>query len=231
MKTTLLRIKSLVLIESNNTGSIWKEKGMLDIFMLDDVLLSADAPVLARLCFARGGQQLTDQLLQWPRSCCRLVIPPSNYHQHLKMSSPSHSAFFRFYLYKLPKEDRMEPQEEGDRYLLLEKGSEEWSNGQGTVNDTTGALGRTVGQLYSQGKVRLWTTSTLSALQSYMQIWFWELKNWELKFTLEMWEFYCASSLNRFFTPTATVFSSILAFYVCIVIFLMSCVRYSLLKS
>ncbi|CAF91497.1 unnamed protein product, partial [Tetraodon nigroviridis] len=57
-----------------------------------------------------------------------------------------------FYLYKLPKEDRMEPQEEGDRYLLLEKGSEEWSNGQGTVNDTTGALGRTVGQLYSQGK-------------------------------------------------------------------------------
>lgn len=79
----------------------------------------------------------------------------ANYHQHLKMSSLSHSVFFRFYLYKLPKEDRMEPHHQGDRYLLLEKGSEEWSNGKGTVNDTTGALGKTVGQLYSQGKVCL----------------------------------------------------------------------------
>ncbi|KAM6994456.1 deoxyribonuclease-2-alpha [Tautogolabrus adspersus] len=48
-----------------------------------------------------------------------------------------------FYLYKLPK---------GEQYLLLEKGSDGWTNGKGTVNDTTGALGRTVGQLYSQGK-------------------------------------------------------------------------------
>lgn len=51
--------------------------------------------------------------------------------------------------------DHMEPYHQGDRYLLLEKGSEEWSNGKGTVNDTTGALGKTVGQLYSQGKVSL----------------------------------------------------------------------------
>lgn len=71
------------------------------------------------------------------------------------MSSLSHSVFFRFYLYKLPKEDRTEPHHQGDRYLLLEKGSEEWSHGKGTVNDTAGALGKTVGQLYSQGKVCL----------------------------------------------------------------------------
>lgn len=71
-----------------------------------------------------------------------------------KMSSVSHYVFFRFYLYKLPKEDGVEPQDQGDSYLLLAKGSEEWRNGKGTVNDTTGALGWTVGQLYSQGKVR-----------------------------------------------------------------------------
>ncbi|XP_034067153.1 deoxyribonuclease-2-alpha isoform X3 [Gymnodraco acuticeps] len=52
-----------------------------------------------------------------------------------------------FYLYKLPKEH-----DKGEMYLLLDKGSEGWTNGKGTVNDTTGALGRTVGQLYSQGE-------------------------------------------------------------------------------
>ncbi|XP_011603393.2 LOW QUALITY PROTEIN: deoxyribonuclease-2-alpha [Takifugu rubripes] len=57
-----------------------------------------------------------------------------------------------FYLYKLPKEDGREAHYHGDSYLLLEKGGEGWTNGKGTVNDTTGALGKTVGQLYSQGK-------------------------------------------------------------------------------
>ncbi|XP_026172480.1 deoxyribonuclease-2-alpha [Mastacembelus armatus] len=58
-----------------------------------------------------------------------------------------------FYMYKLPKEHgRGSPEQEGDAYLLLDKGSEGWTEGKGTVNDTTGALGRTVGQLYSQGK-------------------------------------------------------------------------------
>lgn len=57
-------------------------------------------------------------------------------------------------MYKLPKEHgRASPEEEGEMYLLLEKGSEGWTDGKVTVNDTTGALGRTVGQLYSQGKV------------------------------------------------------------------------------
>ncbi|XP_060905885.1 deoxyribonuclease-2-alpha [Labrus mixtus] len=57
-----------------------------------------------------------------------------------------------FYLYKLPKEHGRKSPQQGGLYLLLEKGSEGWTNGKGTVNDTTGALGRTVGQLYSRGK-------------------------------------------------------------------------------
>ncbi|KAL3059975.1 deoxyribonuclease-2-alpha [Trematomus bernacchii] len=57
-----------------------------------------------------------------------------------------------FYLYKLPKEHGKKSPHKGEMYLLLDKGSEGWTNGKGTVNDTTGALGRTVGQLYSQGE-------------------------------------------------------------------------------
>ncbi|KAF3839565.1 hypothetical protein F7725_018282, partial [Dissostichus mawsoni] len=57
-----------------------------------------------------------------------------------------------FYLYKLPKEHDKKSPHKGEMYLLLDKGSEGWTNGKGTVNDTTGALGRTVGQLYSQGE-------------------------------------------------------------------------------
>ncbi|TDH11378.1 hypothetical protein EPR50_G00060350 [Perca flavescens] len=57
-----------------------------------------------------------------------------------------------FYLYKLPKEHGEKSPHQGELYILLDKGSEGWTNGKGTVNDTTGALGRTVGQLYSQGK-------------------------------------------------------------------------------
>ncbi|XP_017288817.1 deoxyribonuclease-2-alpha [Kryptolebias marmoratus] len=57
-----------------------------------------------------------------------------------------------FYLYKLPKETRRTSPKEGEKYLLLDKGSEGWTDGKVTVNDTLGALGRTVGQLYSQEK-------------------------------------------------------------------------------
>lgn len=57
-----------------------------------------------------------------------------------------------FYIYKLPKEHSVKLPDQGYLYLLLEKGSEGWTDGKGTVNDTTSALGRTVGQLYSQGK-------------------------------------------------------------------------------
>lgn len=57
-----------------------------------------------------------------------------------------------FYIYKLPKEHGRKSPIEGERYLVLEKGSEGWTDGKGTVNETTGALGRTVGQLYSQKK-------------------------------------------------------------------------------
>lgn len=72
----------------------------------------------------------------------------------------AHSVIGRFYMYKLPKEDGKEAHYKGDSYLLLERGSEGWTNGKGTVNDTTGALGKTVGQLYSQGKVCLSVFST-----------------------------------------------------------------------
>ncbi|XP_030014096.1 deoxyribonuclease-2-alpha [Sphaeramia orbicularis] len=57
-----------------------------------------------------------------------------------------------FYLYKLPKEHGRKSIEEGEKYLFLEKGSEGWADGKVSVNDTTGALGRTVGQLYTQTK-------------------------------------------------------------------------------
>ncbi|XP_031589554.1 deoxyribonuclease-2-alpha isoform X2 [Oreochromis aureus] len=57
-----------------------------------------------------------------------------------------------FYIYKLPKEHGSKSPEQGEMYLLLDQGSEGWTEGKGTVNDTTSALGRTVGQLYTQGK-------------------------------------------------------------------------------
>lgn len=69
------------------------------------------------------------------------------------MNLQSHSPFLRFYVYKLPKEHGKKSPQRGEMYLLLEKGSEGWTSGKETVNDTTGALGRTVGQLYSQGQV------------------------------------------------------------------------------
>ncbi|XP_040020868.2 deoxyribonuclease-2-alpha [Gasterosteus aculeatus] len=57
-----------------------------------------------------------------------------------------------FYMYKLPKEPNRQSPHRGESYLLLERGSDGWTNGTGSVNDTAGALGRTVGQLYSQGQ-------------------------------------------------------------------------------
>ncbi|XP_056300198.1 deoxyribonuclease-2-alpha [Pseudoliparis swirei] len=57
-----------------------------------------------------------------------------------------------YYMYKLPKGHGGKSPHRGELYLLMEEGSEGWTNGTGTVNDTTAALGRTVGQLYSQGR-------------------------------------------------------------------------------
>ncbi|XP_008322411.1 deoxyribonuclease-2-alpha [Cynoglossus semilaevis] len=56
-----------------------------------------------------------------------------------------------FYLYKLPKQHGSSSQN-GEKYLLMDNGSEGWTEGKVIVNDTTGALGRTLGPLYSQGK-------------------------------------------------------------------------------
>ncbi|KAG5856584.1 deoxyribonuclease-2-alpha [Anguilla rostrata] len=52
------------------------------------------------------------------------------------------------YLYKLPHQKHK--QDEGLKYLLMDGGSEGWTEGSGLVNDSAGALGRTVGQLYEQ---------------------------------------------------------------------------------
>uniref|UniRef100_A0A8C7YD60 Deoxyribonuclease-2-alpha n=1 Tax=Oryzias sinensis TaxID=183150 RepID=A0A8C7YD60_9TELE len=57
-----------------------------------------------------------------------------------------------FYIYKLPKEHKKTAPKRGEQYLLLEKGGEGWMEGKVTVNDSSGALGRTVGQLYSERK-------------------------------------------------------------------------------
>lgn len=79
--------------------------------------------------------------------CCVYASP------NIFLSHVSRSAILRFYMYKLPKEKGKKSAHAGEMYLLMQKGSGGWTNGKGTVNDTTGALGRTVGQVYSQGKV------------------------------------------------------------------------------
>ncbi|PWA24979.1 hypothetical protein CCH79_00015469 [Gambusia affinis] len=81
-------------------------------------------PVPADYVCATRGRRISNQLLQRPR----------------------------FYLYKLPKEGGRTHEFKGETYLLLDKGSEGWTEGKVTVNDTKGALGQTVGQLYSQEK-------------------------------------------------------------------------------
>lgn len=73
---------------------------------------------------------------------------------HILLSSPLSAALTRrFYMYKLPSRHGKKFSGEGEKYLLLEKGSEQWTDGKGFVNESTGALGRTVGQLYSNKKV------------------------------------------------------------------------------
>ncbi|XP_046882449.1 deoxyribonuclease-2-alpha isoform X2 [Hypomesus transpacificus] len=57
-----------------------------------------------------------------------------------------------FYIYKLPHKHGSKTQNDGQKYLLMDKGSERWTDGKVLVNDSTGALGRTVGQLYQQEK-------------------------------------------------------------------------------
>ncbi|XP_076126216.1 deoxyribonuclease-2-alpha-like [Alosa pseudoharengus] len=51
-----------------------------------------------------------------------------------------------FYLYKLPHH---KSRFEGLKYLFMNQGSEGWADGKGLVNDSAGALGRTVGPLYT----------------------------------------------------------------------------------
>ncbi|XP_077430803.1 deoxyribonuclease-2-alpha isoform X3 [Vanacampus margaritifer] len=51
-----------------------------------------------------------------------------------------------FHMYKLPKEADAAS---GFKYVLLDEGSAGWTPGPVTINDTAGALGRTLAQLYS----------------------------------------------------------------------------------
>ena len=67
--------------------------------------------------------------------------------------SPSLST--RYYLYKLPNQKGSKDPARGLMYLLLEKGSEGWTEGKFNANSTAGAPGRTVGQLYGSHKVWL----------------------------------------------------------------------------
>ncbi|XP_034384467.1 deoxyribonuclease-2-alpha [Cyclopterus lumpus] len=79
-------------------------------------------------------------------------VPPGGDTSPITCYNDQGDAVDWYYLYKLPKGPGGTSPHRGELYLLLEKGSEGWTNGTGTVNDTTGALGRTVGQLYSQGQ-------------------------------------------------------------------------------
>lgn len=105
-------------------------------------------------------RQLAHKLLQRQRGSGRLVIywrldRLLDKLEILLLSSPLSSLLARrFYMYKLPNRHDKKFSGEGEKYLLLEKGSEQWTNGKGSVNESTGALGRTVGQLYSNNRVR-----------------------------------------------------------------------------
>lgn len=134
----------------------------------DDASFSPVDPLLAW-----RGRQLANKLLQRPRGCGRLVIHWRGHRlldklEFLLLSSPLSSVLARrFFMYKLPNRHGKKFSGEGEKYLLLEKGSEQWVNGKGSVNESTGALGRTVGQLYSYNKVR--TSHTVKFFLSPLQ--------------------------------------------------------------
>ena len=81
----------------------------------------------------------------------------------------------RFYIYKLPHKHGSKTQNDGQKYLLMDKGSERWTDGKVLVNDSTGALGRTVGQLYQQEKVCCvlypFPISCLSYIRAGIELW------------------------------------------------------------
>ncbi|XP_014829840.1 PREDICTED: deoxyribonuclease-2-alpha-like isoform X1 [Poecilia mexicana] len=81
-----------------------------------------------------------------------MFAPPGGDASPISCYNDQGDAVDWFYLYKLPKEGGRTHEFQGETYLLLDKGSEGWTEGKVTVNDTNGALGQTVGQLYSQEK-------------------------------------------------------------------------------
>ncbi|XP_058865064.1 deoxyribonuclease-2-alpha-like [Acipenser ruthenus] len=56
-----------------------------------------------------------------------------------------------FFLYKLPR-PRQRPLEDGLRYMYLDSENQDWREGRGFINQSEGAVGRTLEQLYKLGE-------------------------------------------------------------------------------
>lgn len=63
------------------------------------------------------------------------------------------SLFNRFIVYKLPKPHGSST-EAGMQYMYLDESTKGWVKGKSLMNDTEGAVGRTVQQLYAEGARR-----------------------------------------------------------------------------
>lgn len=84
-----------------------------------------------------------------------LLLPPGGVTSPISCYNDHGAPVDWFYAYKLPRAvhgGSAGGPVEGLRYLLLERGSEAWTEGAVSINDTQGAVGRTVGQLYTQGQ-------------------------------------------------------------------------------
>ncbi|XP_033836647.1 deoxyribonuclease-2-alpha [Periophthalmus magnuspinnatus] len=81
-----------------------------------------------------------------------LLLPPGGSTSPISCYNDLGAPVDWFYVYKLPRAVGGRSEEEGLEYLLLEKGSEAWAKGSVNINHTNGAVGRTVGQLYTQTK-------------------------------------------------------------------------------
>ncbi|RXM92743.1 Deoxyribonuclease-2-alpha [Acipenser ruthenus] len=66
-----------------------------------------------------------------------------------------------FFLYKLPR-PRQRPLEDGLRYMYLDSENQDWREGRGSINQSEGAVGRTLEQLYKLGEASLRLVRMLS---------------------------------------------------------------------
>ncbi|CAN9514206.1 unnamed protein product [Ophioblennius macclurei] len=80
-----------------------------------------------------------------------LWLPPGGATAPISCYNDKGEAVDWFYIYKLPKHHNG-MSGSGLSYLLLERGSDHWTEGKANMNDSFGAAGRTLGQLYSLGQ-------------------------------------------------------------------------------